>query len=211
MFIQLQQLTVQLLTDKALYIPEYKALLVADIHLGKAAHFRKHGIALTQPDENIDLLRLHTLTNTHDITHIYFLGDLFHSAQNNACDDFKAWRAARPHLQCILIQGNHDIMPEHLYQDLDLEVLPQLVLGPLWMTHEPQPQPKEGHINIAGHIHPGISLYGTGRQRIKLPIFYQEPTLLLLPAFGHLTGLFNLKPKKNAQVYAITNQGIKLL
>lgn len=211
MFIHLQQLNVHLLTEKAIYVPEYKALLVADVHLGKAAHFRKNGIALTQPDDNIDLRRLHYLIDTHTVEHIYFLGDLFHSAHNHACDEFKEWRNAHPGLKCTLIQGNHDIMPKEYYQFLDLQVIPELIIGPLWLTHEPQQTFKEGHINIAGHVHPGISLYGAGRQRIKLPIFYHEPTLLLLPAFGHLTGLFNLKPKKNSQVYAITSQGVKLI
>jgi len=41
-----------------------------------------------------------------------------------------------------------------------------------------------------------------------LPCFYKNETELVLPAFGELTGLFIIKPKKNEQVFVVGNENV---
>ena len=69
------------------------------------------------------------------------------------------------------------------------------------LTHHPTE--REGYFNFSGHIHPGIKMYGTGRQSIKLACFLQKEQQLILPAFGNFTGKYILHPSEKDTVYAI--------
>ena len=50
-----------LLTDRAMYWPRTRTLIVADVHLGKDAAFRRAGLAVPQGATPHDLDRLATL------------------------------------------------------------------------------------------------------------------------------------------------------
>jgi metallophosphoesterase superfamily enzyme len=69
----------ELLPNKAMFWPKMKALLIADLHLGKINHFRKSGIALPSKanDRNIEML----VELIHQVRpdRVLCLGDLFHS------------------------------------------------------------------------------------------------------------------------------------
>ena len=62
---------------------EKKTLLLADVHLGKVAHFRKNGIAVPRKAEGAFYQKVTALLNEFNIERFVFLGDLFHSFQNN--------------------------------------------------------------------------------------------------------------------------------
>ncbi|MGO1585069.1 MAG: ligase-associated DNA damage response endonuclease PdeM, partial [Mesonia sp.] len=66
-------------------------LLIADVHLGKIAHFRKHGSAVPQKAILKNFEQLKKVVATYQPEKIYFLGDLFHSAYNSEFAYFKTW------------------------------------------------------------------------------------------------------------------------
>ncbi len=49
MRIDLAGTSLQLLPQKALFLPEESILVLGDLHLGKAMHFRKAGIIIPRP------------------------------------------------------------------------------------------------------------------------------------------------------------------
>ena len=75
----------------AVYWVEKKTLLLADVHLGKVAHFRKNGIAVPRKAEGVFYQKIEALLQTFSVDRIIFLGDLFHSDQNNEWHLFAAW------------------------------------------------------------------------------------------------------------------------
>ena len=89
-----------------------KALVAADVHLGKVGHFRKAGIAVPRDMEQNDLAVLSDLIYEHRPCKLIFLGDFFHSDINADWDWFILWRSQFPDLQIILIKGNHDIIAD---------------------------------------------------------------------------------------------------
>ncbi len=196
-----------LLAHKAIFWPSRKALLLADLHLGKVQHFRKAGIGVPeQADQN--LVRLEVLFQEYPPREVYFLGDLFHSVWNQALSPFAQWLQKRPEVRFHLIQGNHDILPTRklLEMGLHLHTLP-LDLGPFRMSHEPISN-REDRYNLAGHIHPGVLLRGAARQRLTLPCFYFGARGGLLPAFGSFTGLSRIKVKSGDRVFALSGDEI---
>ena len=192
-----------LLPQKAIHFIDEKILLLSDLHVGKINHFRRSGIPvpLKANDKNTEtLIDLFTVIKPE---RVIFLGDLFHSHYN---DEWEVIGQVIRHFKSVsfeLVQGNHDIMSDHQYYRHRLKVVDQLVIGSVLLTHEPVEEVEEGMFNLAGHIHPGVRLYGKGRQSVTLPCFYFGAKLGLMPAFGAFTGLASIKVKKEDQVYVV--------
>lgn len=189
----------------AVFWEKEKTLLISDVHLGKVAHFRKHGMAIPNDAIFENFTRLKTVLELFNPKTIVFLGDLFHSKINNEWDFFVEWRNQYSQ-KIILVEGNHDIIDKQKYADLDIEIYAALEIDNFLLTHHPTE--KEGFLNFCGHIHPGIKLKGLGRQFLSLPCFFLKPNQLIFPAFGEFTGNSYLTPSENDKVYAITREGI---
>jgi len=167
-------------------------------------HFRKSGIAVPRDMEQDDLACLSDLVFEHKPEKIIFLGDLFHSDLNADWDWFALWRKQFPKLQIMLIRGNHDIIHDKHYLDLDVELHQELVIGPFQMQHHPlnEDEQANGYV-FCGHIHPGTSLIGKARQHITLPCFAFGDRQVILPSFGKFTGKVSLRHQGRDRIYGV--------
>ncbi|HRH69175.1 MAG TPA: ligase-associated DNA damage response endonuclease PdeM [Flavobacteriales bacterium] len=191
---------------RAIYWERMHWLIVSDLHLGKAAHFRKAGMALPEGHDGTTLARLDALLQVFTPERLLILGDLFHSDHNNNWDLFTRW-ASNKHSHLHLVKGNHDILADQRYADAGLQVCHDtLEEGPFVFTHDPVERP--GCYVIGGHIHPGVVLSGQGRQHLRLPCFAFGPHIGLLPAFGTSTGTFNIQPDATHRIYATTDRAV---
>mgnify|MGYP003342002372 CR=1 FL=1 len=68
-----------LLAGKAIWEPQRRILLVADLHLGKAETFQSHGIALPSDGDAATLNALLELASHWRPQQVVVLGDLIHS------------------------------------------------------------------------------------------------------------------------------------
>ncbi len=176
-----------LFPQKAMYWAEERALIVADLHIGKVGHFRKAGIAIPKLLEQEDLAVLSDLVNLVKPEKIIFLGDLFHSDINNDWNWLKLWCELFRGTEMILVRGNHDILHDNYYREAGFTVCESLHLSPYFFSHEPLENPGNGYA-ISGHIHPAVRLRGKGRQSLILPCFHFGEKQAVLPAFGRFTG-----------------------
>lgn len=192
-----------------LYWHERNWLLIADLHLGKAAHFRKAGIPLPEGDDASTLERLSQVLDHFRPARLIILGDLFHSDLNRGWDLFADWCRTRSE-DLHLIPGNHDRLGEQRYRDTGLTVhAEEMHVDGLVLCHDPLARRGDEAVHrIGGHIHPGITLAGAGHQRITLPCFVTSPTSTVLPAFGLRQGLFRIKPTPLQRVYACTPNSV---
>src|SRR5690606_2589024 len=108
--IQLHNHTFHLLSSKAVLWDDKKTLMLSDLHLGKAAHFRKHGLALPYASGLADLQVLEQLLLEHKPERLLILGDLFHSSYNADWEHFGNLRNRFPQINFELVPGNHDIL-----------------------------------------------------------------------------------------------------
>lgn len=203
--------TLCLLPQRAIYWPAQQALLLADPHLGKAAHFRRHGVPVSGAVMQRDLDTLSHLVAQWQPQHLYFLGDLFHSQYNREWERFCAWMAAFAG-QGYLVRGNHDILRPAHYEAARLTLIEGYHdLGPFRLIHElPDPEACDADTPycLAGHVHPGVALNGGGRQRLKLPCFHFGTRGGLLPAFGQFTGLYLIQPQEADQVFVVVEDRV---
>ena len=189
----------------ALYWVEKKTLMLADVHLGKVAHFRKNGIAVPREAEGAFYKKITLLFNEFEVKRLLFLGDLFHSFQNNEWHLFSAW-VKKQQSTLILIEGNHDVIPARKFEELGMTITSNLSEDTFYFSHFPSK--KEEYFVFCGHVHPGVKLKGAGLQQLKMPCFYQSQNQLILPAFGAFTGLHILTPKGGDRIYVTSGKEV---
>ena len=169
----------------ALWWPERRALLVADLHLEKASWFAIRGQMLPPYDTAATLAELAALCAATAPAEVWCLGDSFHDArgcERLSADDRAALTALTAARRWVWITGNHDA---GMADQCGGEVRAEAELDGLVLRHEADPA--ETRPELSGHFHPKLRLTVRG-QRVARRCFVATPTKLVLPAFGALTG-----------------------
>ena len=202
--------------DRAVYWAAERALLLADVHLGKPASFRERGAPVPEDVTSGDLARIDALVDRHAPDRLVILGDLAHDRsawQATTLDAFAAWRACHGALDVVLVRGNHDRWAADPPASLGIEVVePGWGLGGnadkdgggLAMHHEPV---SEGDLPaLCGHLHPGVRLRherGRGRTGMRSACYWFSENLGVLPAFGRFTGCAMVRPGPTDRVFVV--------
>lgn len=193
-----------LLPQKGIFLKQQKILLLADLHFGKINHFRKSGIPVPPKANEKNAEVLIDLLNKTKPERTIFLGDLFHSHYN---EEWEVLGQVLKHFSACafeLVRGNHDIMSALQYERNKIKVFEgELELGQFTLTHEPKENIPGPAYNLAGHLHPGVWLFGKARQALSLPCFYFGEHQGILPAFGSFTGVARIQPHKGDRVFVV--------
>ncbi|HTP70773.1 MAG TPA: ligase-associated DNA damage response endonuclease PdeM [Burkholderiaceae bacterium] len=194
-----------LLPERAAYMPVQQALLVADVHVGKAASFRGLGVPVPGGTTDGTLARLTAALAASGATRLIVLGDFVHSTRSYVratLDALARWREAHAGLRVTLLRGNHDARAGDPPGHFGFEIVDApLRCGPLWLVHEPAPQP-DAYV-LAGHVHPGVVVGARGFDRLRLPCFHFGTHVGVLPAFGEFTGSHVMPREDGDRVFAI--------
>jgi DNA ligase-associated metallophosphoesterase len=199
--------------DRSIYWEQERSLIVSDLHFGKTGHFRKQGIAVPGSVYKEDVQRLVAQIQYFQATTLIVVGDMFHSYENKELELFSKWRADFERLNIQLVKGNHDILHRSWYKKTGIELHETtLKISDFCFQHDPGECGKDEaagtHYVFSGHIHPGITINGMGRQSLSFPCFYFTETYCILPAFSHFTGTYRIRPKQNDITFAIVNNSI---
>lgn len=194
---------------KAIYWPAQKTLICSDVHIGKAEHFRKNGIALPKLVNSNNFWNLSILFDQLKPDRWLVLGDLMHSTINKEWDDLSDFLGNYPSISLHLVRGNHELYRDSVYKELNFEVSEVLNKSSFCFSHESIENLEDGFFNFHGHIHPAVRLRGTAGQSLRLPCFYKTSNKLILPSFGSFTGSHTIKPKKDDGIYVIAGNEVK--
>ena len=202
--------SITLLPERAILLPASGTLVVADVHWGKAASFRAASIPIPRGTTSNDLQRLSSAIRRTGAVHLVILGDLLHARTWTASETRSAiyrWREEHGDLPMTLVRGNHDLRAGDPPRDLHIECCNQPhALETFHLCHTPCAH--EGGYTLAGHVHPCFTLYGSGRQRERLPCFHLGPRIGLLPAFGSFTGMAPIDLAPGDAVFVIAGEEI---
>lgn len=187
--------------------PAAGILVVADVHLGKAASFRALGVPVPAGTTGGNLARLDALLAATGARTLVFLGDLFHAprahggAQRAA---LTAWRRRHAAVEMRLVEGNHDARAGRPDPALGIEVVrePHPLAGVLLCHH---PQLIAGHAVLAGHLHPCVRVARRIDPGVRLPCFWLRDGLGILPAFGDFTGGARIQREPGDRVIAVVD------
>ena len=183
--------------QRALWLEEERALVVADVHLGHLWVERQRGALLPiVPDDTLDRLLL--LRRDYSPRTWIFLGDTVHApARLTVLEDelHRVIETLRAGGDCAMhfVLGNHDRFLGGMLQRLGLEArcVDEHLAGRHVLIHGdhhtwpellPWLQPP-GRV-IHGHQHPAL-VFGDGvTTTIKAPCFLVSPRRIVLPAFS---------------------------
>lgn len=208
--ISLAGVDVELLPDRALFLPASRTLIVADVHWGKAAAFRALGVPVPRGTTRTGLDRLDALITSTNAVSLLVLGDLIHARagmQPGTIDALERWRDTRRELAITLVRGNHDYHAGDPPASLKIRCVDApLHVGPFVLYHHPTID-ASGYV-LAGHVHPVVQLRGRGRQKLTLPCFAFGGAGGLLPAFGEFTGGGMIDQRDYARLYVIADDTV---
>lgn len=161
----------------ALWVPDYKTLLVADLHLEKATSLARRGALLPPYDSRTTLALLDAVVCALNPARVVLLGDSWHDdggAARMGTEDAVQLARLNASADFVWLRGNHD----------KGSGLTDFTLGPLVLRHEPEPGAQG---EIAGHLHPAASVLVRGT-RIRRKCFAVSDNRIIMPAFGAFTG-----------------------
>jgi DNA ligase-associated metallophosphoesterase len=198
----------RLLPDAALLVLSEETLLVAaDLHLGKSAAFRAHGLPVPEGDTARDLDRLAKLIAEHRPGRLVIAGDLFHADAGSGEGPLDAFMAFLDGIAIpfTLVCGNHDRKIRKMPASIDQ--IGHLDIGGLRIVHKPD-DAAEGMANLCGHIHPVLRIPDGRNTSLRMPCFQLSGNILTLPAFGSFTGGHIVKPAKGERFFVTHNGAV---
>lgn len=188
-----------LVEGRALYWPDERTLLVADLHLEKGSFFARHGRMLPPYDSRETLERLARAIRLTGARRVIALGDNFHdSGGEERLEPFAAGMltALTRSVDWTWITGNHDPGMEALAGG---GLAQELEVGGIRLRHKAlkgSPEPE-----ISGHFHPRLTVFSRGRRISRVCGVVGgganrdgrreggfAPDRMILPAFGAFTG-----------------------
>jgi DNA ligase-associated metallophosphoesterase len=175
----------------ALFVPEFAALLVADLHLEKGTSLARRGVHLPPYDTRESLLQLKAAVEATQPRRLIFLGDSFHDGaarERIDASDLDLLRTITATVETVWITGNHDPEPP---KDVGGIIIEEMTLGPVTLRHQPRAL-RDGEAEISGHLHPAAAIQARG-QRIRRRCFIADARRLIMPAFGSYTGALSVR------------------
>ena len=177
----------EMLSSRAIFLPETKELLICDIHLGKAEYFQQNGIPLTNNSDENNFARIKRIVKKYNPEKLIILGDLFHS-KYSIDNNLQKKVEDLPELlntNVELVLGNHDIG----CKIKNLKVFDIKKTKNITLSHEPINLVDKKTFNICGHYHPKLYLKNNG-DKLSFRCFAMDmkKNTLYMPAFGDLTG-----------------------
>ncbi|WP_332683664.1 ligase-associated DNA damage response endonuclease PdeM [Bosea sp. (in: a-proteobacteria)] len=173
----------------ALYLPEERTLVVADLHLEKGSAYAARGVLLPPYDSAATLALLGATILRYQPTRVIALGDSFHDSgaqarlDRHSLDMLQGLQRGR---DWLWITGNHD---PAIGRAMGGEVLAGLALGDVSLRHEPS---AAGAPEIAGHLHPAARVRMRGRA-LRRRCFALSATRCVMPAMGAYAGGLNVR------------------
>ena len=203
------------LSDRALWWARRRTLCIADLHLGKAAAFRRAGVPVPEAATERDLARLTDLVRRYRPERLVVLGDLLHSRSGRAPQTMEAfgdWRSAVSGIHVLLIRGNHDEHAGDPPSEWDLRVADGPFAEPgdalLAFAHDPDAieRSSDSSMTLCGHLHPAVMLDGPAHG-MRAPCFWFRERIGVLPAFGSFTGAKAVRPSPPDRVLVVGGDG----
>jgi DNA ligase-associated metallophosphoesterase len=203
-----------LLAEKALHWPARRAVIVADVHFGKAAAFRHLGVPVPSGTTAHDLDRLASIITRTRCEHLIILGDMLHASHGRHAHTMRAigsWRQRHASLAITLVRGNHDRAAGDPPDTWRIWCMDEpAIIDAIGLRHVPAARADAALPVIAGHVHPCVRLRDVDGSSTRLPCFAfsDSRATAILPAFGSFTGTHALRPRVGDRLFAIAGDRV---
>ena len=174
----------------ALWLPDERTLVVADLHLEKGSAYAARGVFLPPYDSTATLAALTAAILRHAPLRVIALGDSFHDREAEtriSATNLAALRCLQTGRDWIWVTGNHD---PQISAAMGGEAVDTVGLAGVILRHEPDA--RETGFEIAGHLHPAAKVRMRGRA-LRRRCFALSSRRCVMPAMGAYAGRLNLR------------------
>lgn len=173
----------ELYPSGALFLREYKVMVVSDLHLEKGSHFGMQGLFVPPYDTQDTLERLTACAKEIKPEKLILLGDIFHdhdSFNRMSLDNIDRLYGLLKTYDVIWIEGNHDAG----FSPPDVDMRMEYAYLNLNFRHIAT---DNEDFEISGHYHPAVTITHKN-DKTRRRCFIHDKTKLILPSFGSYTG-----------------------
>ncbi len=171
--------------DRAAYLPDPGALVLADLHLGRS---RTSNVELPLPEREAIASRMADLLEAVEPGTVVLAGDVVHAFGRVPEGVHGAFSELREHVEragaeLVVVRGNHDAALDSLADPVSKHRLDDGTL----VCHGHEEPAADADRYVIGHEHPAIEIEG-----VRRPCFlwgegtYRGADVLVLPAFTEL-------------------------
>lgn len=174
----------------ALWLPDERTLVVADLHLEKGSAYAARGVFLPPYDSTATLAALTAVILRHAPVRVIALGDSFHDRDAQArisATNLAALRQLQTGRDWLWVTGNHD---PQIGAAMGGDTADTISLAGVTLRHEPDA--RETGFEIAGHLHPAAKVRMRGRA-LRRRCFALSQRRCVMPAMGAYAGGLNLR------------------
>ena len=211
-----------LLPGRAAFLPQTSTVVCSDIHLGKAATFRHAGMPIPEGSAQHDLNRLVSIIDACNARRVLITGDLFHARSGcteHVLDEFSAFCKQIRQSQntdVVLVLGNHERSLGKKFRPPEIGINrceEEIIEPPFRFVHDQaiEQNARSTCFTIAGHLHPKITVRGSGRDQLTCRCFAANDQVLILPSFGSFTGGTSLTKTAHLSIWLAKDDDVFLL
>ncbi|WP_414644356.1 ligase-associated DNA damage response endonuclease PdeM [Bosea sp. (in: a-proteobacteria)] len=174
----------------ALWLPDERTLVVADLHLEKGSAYAARGVFLPPYDSTATLAALAAAIRRHAPLRVIALGDSFHDREAETRigeAELATLRRLQTGRDWLWVTGNHD---PQISLAMGGDTAGSIELAGVTLRHEPDAH--ETGYEIAGHLHPAAKVRMRGRA-LRRRCFALSAKRCVMPAMGAYAGGLNLR------------------
>jgi putative SbcD/Mre11-related phosphoesterase len=194
----------------ALWLPDRRTAVVADLHLGYGWAQRRRGEPGAVADGGVRD-NLEKLLAELEPQELIVAGDLVHAARPGKAERElieSTLEALATRVQVTLVPGNHDRRFVRDFQHARLEVAPNWTSRGLRVVHGHETADACGDHVIFGHLHPAWPVCDDAGAVQKVPVFVAGGQATILPAFSPFAGGVPLHAALTAPVRVMLGEPI---
>ncbi len=181
--------------DLCTYLPDIKAIIISDLHLGFEESLGKQGVLVPRTQFKRIIKRLDWITSHVAVEQVVLNGDIKHEFGTISKQE---WREVlrlidyfeSKNIKILVIRGNHDTVLGPISRKKQLREVKEVRHKNILITHGDYIPRKLAPIIIMGHEHPAITL----REKAKSEKFkcflkgkFRKSTLIVQPSLNPLT------------------------
>lgn len=186
-------------TSPALYVRKYKALIIADTHIGYEDELASKGVYVPRFQLKRILDLMEELLNEFPTDRLIVAGDLKHSFDRLSLVERRELTSLLSRVtprvgEVVVVRGNHDNYLPLLKKRFDFKLVDHLTIGEYLIVHGHRTLPNDLMVGrdylMLGHEHPSITLRDSVGRLGKFPCFLigvlknTNKTFITLPAAG---------------------------
>lgn len=201
--------------ERAMFLRAPRALVVADLHIGKSESYRRFGVPSADGIDEESLVRLGRAAMRAGARVVVVVGDLTHHADGIGEREMQLFAEFRERcgLPIRLVEGNHDRGARTLPPEWMIDrVGEQFELAGVRFRHDPGEGPRAGAGSawtVHGHLHPVLSV-SRGPRSVEAPAFVVDRARrsVVLPAFSKFSRGVRYDGRGGEELFAIAEGSV---